>query len=138
MRRVLVVIIWSLVALAGLARADSIPIGQLSYLGTTPDGSSIFNASRGVVPVKFTLARNGAATCQLPPATISVTRIAGGTTGLVDESVYLQNADTGSNFRISGCQYAYNLQSSALGIGTYRVDISISGKVVGSAVFALK
>jgi len=45
MRRVLVVIIWSLVALAGLARADSIPIGQLSYLGTTPDGSSIFKVS---------------------------------------------------------------------------------------------
>jgi hypothetical protein len=102
------------------------------------DGSSIFKASRGVVPVKFTLTLNGAATCQLPPATISVTRTAGGTTGLVDESTYLQNADNGSNFRISGCQYAYNLQASALGSGIYRVDISIDGAVVGTAVFALK
>src|SRR5437867_748506 len=45
MKRVLAVILWSLVSLAGLARADSIPIGQLSYLGTTPDGSSIFKVS---------------------------------------------------------------------------------------------
>src|SRR5439155_1597205 len=46
MKRVLLaVILWSLVSLAGLAKADSIPIGQLSYLGTTPDGSSIFKVS---------------------------------------------------------------------------------------------
>src|SRR5439155_7924853 len=45
MKRVLGIILWSLVTLAGLARADSIPIGQLSYLGTTPDGSSIFKVS---------------------------------------------------------------------------------------------
>jgi hypothetical protein len=47
-------------------------------------------------------------------------------------------ADTGSNFRISGCQYVYNLKSSALGRGTYRVDIKINGQVVGNASFGLK
>jgi hypothetical protein len=46
-------------------------------------------------------------------------------------------ADNGSNFRIDGCQYVYNLSSSALGVGTYRVDIKINGQVVGSATFQL-
>jgi hypothetical protein len=97
------------------------------------DGTSVFNVRRGVVPVKFTLTLNGVATCQLPPATIAVTRTAGGTTGPIDESVYTGSADTGSNF-----QYIYNLSASALGAGTYQVDIIINGQVVGSATFALK
>jgi hypothetical protein len=46
--------------------------------------------------------------------------------------------DTGSNFRISSCQYLYNLSASALGVGTYRVDIKINGTVVGSGIFQLK
>jgi hypothetical protein len=48
------------------------------------------------------------------------------------------SADTGTNFRVSGCQYMYNLAASAMGPGTYRVDIFIAGSKVGSAVFALK
>src|SRR5205807_6471697 len=84
-----------------------------------PDGTSVFNASRGVVLVRFTLTVNGTATCQLPPATISLTRTAGGTIGPIDESVYMAAADTGSNFRISGCQYVYNLSASSLGLGIY-------------------
>lgn len=32
-----------------------------------------------------------------------------------------------------GCQYIYNLNTSALGVGTYRVDIIINGQIVGSA-----
>jgi hypothetical protein len=69
-----------------------------------------------------------------------VTRTAGGTLGTVDESTYLANADNGSNFRIdpTACQYVYNLAASPLGVGTYRVDISIEGIVVGNAVFALE
>jgi hypothetical protein len=39
------VVLVSFILVAGLAKADSIPIGQLSYLGTTPDGSSIFKVS---------------------------------------------------------------------------------------------
>jgi hypothetical protein len=88
--------------------------------------------------VKFTLTLNGVATCDLPPATIVVTRTAGGTIGPIDESVYTGAADTGSNFRIASCQYMYNLSASALGVGTYRVDIKINGQVVGSGVFGLK
>ena len=102
------------------------------------DGTSVFNVRRGVVPVKFTLRQDGTPTCTLPPATIAVTRTAGGTTGAVNESVYTMSADSGSNFRIDGCQYIYNLNSGALGVGTYRVDIKINGNVVGSGIFQLK
>jgi probable HAF family extracellular repeat protein len=104
------------------------------------DGSSIFSASRGVIPVKFTLTQNGTQTCALPPATISLTRTAGGTLGSVNESTYAMQADSGSNFRIdlTACQYIYNLAASSLGVGTYQVGISINGIVVGNAVFALQ
>ena len=47
-------------------------------------------------------------------------------------------ADAGSNFRTDSCQYVYNLSASALGIGTYRVEIKIGGIVVGSTSFGLK
>jgi hypothetical protein len=104
------------------------------------DGSSVFSVKRGVVPVVFTLASDGTPTCQLPPATISVFRTAGGAVGSVDESTYLTKADSGPNFRIdtTKCQYVYNLAASSLGTGTYRVNISIGGTVVGSGTFALK
>jgi hypothetical protein len=88
--------------------------------------------------VKFTLTLNGVATCALPPATIAVTRTAGGTIGPVDEAIYTGPADNGSNFRIDSCQYVYNLAANALGVGTYRVDIMINSQVVGSASFALR
>ncbi len=102
------------------------------------DGTSIFNANRGVIPVKFTLTQDGSPTCALPPATIALTRTAGGNIGPINESVYVMSADNGSNFRIDDCQYIYNLSSSALGTGTYRVDIILSGATVGSATFKLK
>jgi hypothetical protein len=88
--------------------------------------------------VKFTLTENGTPTCTLPSATIAVTRTAGGVTGQVNESIYSGNADTGSNFRIDNCQYVYNLNSRALGVGIYRVDVLIDGQIVGSATFELR
>ena len=102
------------------------------------DGSSVFNAKKGVVPVKFTLTKNGSATCNLPPATIAVKRTFGGTIGPVDESVYTMTADSGSNFRVNSCQYIYNLAAAPMGPGTYEVDIFIAGSQVGSATFKLK
>ena len=45
------------------------------------DGTSIFNAHRGVVSVRFTLTYGGVANCDMPAATIAVTRTAGGVTG---------------------------------------------------------
>jgi hypothetical protein len=99
----------------------------------------VFKANRGVVPVKFTLTHGGAPTCQLPPATISLGRTAGTAPGPIDESLYLMPSDNGSNFRIdtTDCQYIYNLGAKSLGIGTYRVNISMGGGIVGSGVFGL-
>ena len=113
---------------------------RLILLPIDSDGHSVFSAKRGVVPVKFTLTENDVPTCILPQATISATRTSGGTLGSIDESTYLTNADSGSSFRIdaTACQYVYNLAASSLGIGVYRVDISIDGNVVGHAVFTLK
>ena len=102
------------------------------------DGTSIFTTRRGVVPVKFTLTHGGVATCDLPPATIAVIRTGGGVIGEVNESLYNMSADSGSNFRIDNCQYVYNLNSRALGVGIYRVDILINGQVVSSATFELR
>lgn len=102
------------------------------------DGNSVFTVKRGVVPIKFALSEDGSATCTFPTATIAVTRTAGATTGSVNESIYAMSADSGSNFRITGCLYDYNLSSAALGVGTYRVDININNEVVGSAAFQLK
>ena len=98
-------------------------------------GQASLTARRGVVPVKFRLTCDGHPTCDLSPATIAVTRTAGGVIGEINESVYSSQADSGSNFRTLECQYHYNLNSRALGVGTYRVDILIEGQVVGSATF---
>ncbi len=102
------------------------------------DGSSVFNVHRGVVPVKFGIMYGGVATCQLPAATISLNRTSGTVTGSIDESTYLQASDSGSNYRVSGCQYVYNLATKSLGAGTYQVNISIGGAVAGSGTFALE
>jgi len=101
------------------------------------DGSSNFKA-KGTVPVRFSLMFSGAPTCSLPPATISVTRTSGAQTGPINEDIYTFAADNGSNFRIAGCQYTYNLNSKALGSGTYLVEIKIGGQTVGSASFELR
>ena len=102
------------------------------------DGTSIFNARRGVIPVQFTLLKGGVSTCELPPATIVLTRTAGATPGPINEAVYSMSADAGSSFKIEGCKYGYNLSANELGSGTYRVDIKIENQVVGSATFRLK
>jgi len=102
------------------------------------DGSSVFNANRGVIPVKFTYSVNGVSTCNLAPATISLTRLTGATSAAVDESTFILPADSSPNFRIAGCQYIYNLDAKSLGAGTYKVGISVNGQVVGIAYFALK
>jgi len=90
------------------------------------NGTSVFK--RGVVvAVKFTLTSDGAATCQLPPATISLI----GTAGTIL---------SGKSFRIdsTSCQYVYNLATSSLSTGTYQVNILIGGSLAGSATFGLK
>jgi hypothetical protein len=82
------------------------------------DGSSVFNSKRGVVPVKFALTSSGSATCDLPSATLTLYRTSGGTPGIVNQSDYIMPADDGSSFRITGCQYLYNLGTGQLGVGS--------------------
>jgi probable HAF family extracellular repeat protein len=103
-----------------------------------PDGSSVFKA-KGVIPVKFSLTLNGAQHCDLPSAKMSVTRTVGTTTGLLAEGTYLMPAEDGSHFRVTGCNYHYNLRGSTMGAGTYRVDVNASDiGNIGSASFVIK
>ena len=103
------------------------------------NGSSVFKVNMGSLIVKFTLATNGVLTCQMPPATISLARIAGGTIGTMSVSTYSIPSDKGSNFRIdtTTCQYIYNIGANSLGVGTYRVQILIDEVQVGTATFGL-
>jgi predicted outer membrane repeat protein len=104
------------------------------------DGSAVFNANRGVVPVKFALRLHGAGTCELPPATISLARRAGESIGPISDAAYDLPADAGNEFRVDAapCQYAYNLAIASLGSGSYWASISIDGVVVGTATFGIR
>jgi hypothetical protein len=56
--------------------------------------------------------------------------------GVVTDLGYF--ADNGASFRVSDCQYIYNLAASSLGAGRYRVEIAIDGRIVGQAEFSLR
>jgi hypothetical protein len=103
------------------------------------DGSSVFKANRGVVPVKFTLTADGAPTCQLPAATISLLRTSVAAPGPINQTDYLQPSDNGSNLSVDATNglYVYNLGTGSLGAGQYLVQISINGVVIGRAAFGL-
>jgi probable HAF family extracellular repeat protein len=105
-----------------------------------PDGSSVFSAKRGVIPVKFKLLAQGVKTCALPPATIAITKASRRTLALVSESTYASEGVSQPDCQIepSECRYKYLLSASQLGAGTYRVDLSINGIMVGHAVFTLR
>lgn len=103
------------------------------------DGSSVFKANRGAVPVKFTLSLGGVPTCSLPPATISLSITSGTSPGPINQNDYAMASDSGSNFRVDStdCQYVYNLGTKSLGPGTYLVQITIDNQVAGRATFGL-
>jgi hypothetical protein len=104
------------------------------------DASSSFNSTRGVIPVKFSLAVDNVPTCELPPATLGLYRTATSAAPTVNESEFILPPDSGPSFRIDAdeCQYVYNLRSSALGPGVYIVTIKVDGTEVGRGTFALK
>lgn len=80
------------------------------------------------------------ATCNLPAATIKVTKLAGAGPGPVNEPESIQPADNNTNFRVVDCKYMYNLASSSLsGVGTYKVEAVINGTpAAGAATFHLR
>ena len=125
----------------GVGDACDTPTVVLSAAVQQPidaDGSSLFVARRGSIPVKFALTVDGQPTCSLPAATISVFRTSGAATGAVNESLFIMPSDLGSNFRIEDCAYRYNLGAAPLGPGTYIIQINIAGVVVGTAQFGLR
>lgn len=81
-----------------------------------------------------------APTCDLPPATIKVTKISGATPGAVNEVATVQPNDNDGSFRTVDCKYMYNLATSSLsGAGTYKVEVVIGAAPVGgAATFTLR
>ncbi len=79
---------------------------------------------------------SGAQTCDLPPATIQITKISGSTTGLVNEPISIQPNDDNLQFRIVDCKYMYNLATSSVsGPGRYKVEVVINGNPAAGAAF---
>ncbi len=96
------------------------------------DGISVLSTPQPIVPLRFTLTRNHAPTCTLPPATITIAKAAGDSLVPVD----LSDGD----FRVdsTGCQYVYKLAAASLGDGTYLLEINIDGIRVGQAAFRIQ
>jgi hypothetical protein len=79
---------------------------------------------------------SGSQTCDLPTATIQITKTAGAGTGAVNEPISIQPNDDNLQFRIVDCKYMYNLATSSLsGTGTYKVEAVINGTPAGGAAF---
>jgi hypothetical protein len=79
---------------------------------------------------------SGSQTCNLPAATIQITKTAGVGSGDVNEPISIQPNDNNLQFRIVDCKYMYNLAASSLsGAGTYSVEVVINGTPAGGAAF---
>jgi hypothetical protein len=83
---------------------------------------------------------SGSQTCDLPAATIQITKTAGVGSGDVNEPISIQPNDNNLQFRIVDCKYMYNLATSSLsGAGTYKVEVVINGTpAAGPAYFDLR
>jgi hypothetical protein len=81
-----------------------------------------------------------ATTCDLPTATIKITKVDGASSGLVNEPLTIQPSDDNSLFRQVDCKYAYNLATSSLsGAGRYTVSAVVGGhQASGEASFDLR
>ena len=93
-------------------------------------GSATVNNDTFTPPAATALAP----TCDLPPATVKITKTAGAGSGSVNEPVTVQPNDDNGSFRVVDCKYMYNLATSSLsGPGTYEVQAVIAGSPVGGA-----
>jgi len=113
----------------------------LVQLPIKADGSSVFSVKQALIPLRFRLLQEGTPTCTLPPAKVAITRVSAQTLALVSE-VGISEGGV-SSAAASGvvpilCQYVDQVQPAKLGVGTYRVDLSINGIMVGHAVFTLR
>jgi hypothetical protein len=82
----------------------------------------------------------GSQTCDLPTATIQITKVSGSSSGVVNEPISIQTNDDNLQFRIVDCKYMYNLATSSLsGPGGYKVEVMINGSpATGAALFDLR
>lgn len=105
---------------------------QIVDLTSATVNGNTFTVPTGSSPV--------APTCDLPAATIKITKTAGSATGAVNEPLTIQPNDTDGAFRVVDCKYMYNLDVSALsGAGSYKVEAVIGGVVAtGPALFDLR
>jgi hypothetical protein len=86
------------------------------------------------------LSGGGGPTCELPTATIQITKLSVSPTGAVNEPISIQPNDDNLQFRIVDCKYMYNLATSSLsGPGRYQVTAVINGTpATGPAIFDLR
>jgi hypothetical protein len=99
------------------------------------DGSSVFKAKRGVIPVKLV----GCTNPNLAPQ-ISIVQTSGSSPGPVNDVSSVSAADTGTTMRFdpTAGQYIYNLDVSSLaGAGSYTLTITVAGETVATVVFGL-
>lgn len=122
-------------------------VGNLQVLRASLVLDSGWGGDQVLTPSNVTVNSNtfvplsgGGQTCDLPPATIQITKTAGVPSGDVNEPLTIQPNDNNSLFRIVDCKYMYNLATSSLsGPGTYQVTAVIGGTpAAGPAVFDLK
>ncbi len=74
-------------------------------------------------------------TCNLPQASIKVTKLSPTPSGAVNDATSIQPFDDNELFRVVDCKYMYNLAtSSLLGAGRYRVEAVINGTPATGAV----
>jgi hypothetical protein len=79
---------------------------------------------------------SGLQTCDLPAATIQITKVSGSSTGIVNEPISIQPNDDNLQFRVVDCKYMYNLATSSLsGPGGYKVEVMINGSPASGAAF---
>jgi len=122
-----------------LTLMGSLPILRVSLvLDSGWGGNQILTLTNATVNTNtFTPASgSGTQTCDLPPATIQITKIAGATPGAVNEPISIQPQDDNMQFRTVDCKYMYNLATSSLsGAGRYKVEAIINGSPAAGAAF---
>jgi hypothetical protein len=104
-------------------------------------GDQVINVQNVTVNGNTFVPLSGSApTCELPEATIQITKTSGEPSGGVNEPVSIQPADDNGIFRVVDCKYMYNLATSSLsGVGQYTVQAVIGGTPAsGAAVFDLR
>jgi hypothetical protein len=127
----------------------------LSAYGTTPvssanlildsgwGGDQVVDLTSAWVNDNLFIVQEGSAlapTCDLPSATIKITKLSGATSGTVNEPLTIQPNDSDGAFRVVDCKYMYNLDVKSLsGAGRYQVEVVIGGvPAMGPALFDLR